>query len=578
MSRSRAGRKRPVAPVFLFGWLLLSACQLSAADSNAPNQAISFQLRAKLARLSDQWLVWNTAFLQRDEPAARAAVEDLERTLEDLGMKELPEISYGMIGRGVEAAREGDAVFAIAALDMAERLLPGSAESAFARSRVAWRSGDYARAGEEVVAAVGRALDDSLQRTLWLHNLSLWVMCTLLLTGAATVAVLFAGRGGQVLQGLIEKIGRRIPPPLDVVLAVALILWPFLLIAGGESWIWLVLYWGGLVWPFATRAERWALVATSLVLAFVPLAVLSQNRRVHAATTDEVRVVENVSRGRLYGRLFADLQKLEQTLPDNLAARQFIADAHVRLGQDQVARPLYQALVDRETTNAAALNNLGMFHYYRGETVRAIEFWKRANQAQPGIVEPVYNLSLAYRALLEFTAADRFIEDARLIDPERVSSLVSGSKPAQLVFGGLARRPEIRSALRDAESEGGGFASRELLANTAGAPPGLLMPVFGFLVARLLGGVRTARPAVAGTVFDRLLLWLIPGLAAVEEGSGWRAAGAMIWPAAALAVPLVAAIGYRIPWGYEPTGALVWVPTAVLLAIFYLARLRVVLG
>ena len=112
------------------------SAQVTTVDVEGTRLTVPVQ--ETLLRLQDQWLVWNSAFLQGDSALAWAGVRDLHATADGMGLKRLPEPALGMLVRAVESARAGDFERARWSLEMASQLDPGSAEWAFAASRVAW--------------------------------------------------------------------------------------------------------------------------------------------------------------------------------------------------------------------------------------------------------------------------------------------------------------------------------------------------------------------------------------------------------------------------------------------------------
>lgn len=528
------------------------------------------QLQQRLAALNEQWLVWNSAFLKNDRATAEIAIRDLLLTVEDVGMERLPEVSHGVIVQAVEAARDGDFARGHWALQMAELLDPGRPASAFAEARVAALEGAYPRAAARYLMGYTRLLRSPLSRVLWMHNLVLWLLCALVLTGGAYVAVQFATKGGRLYRDLAGRLPGFLPRPIAYLVALALLVWPFLLPGG---WIWLVLYWAVLLWDYSSRSEHWVLSTVCLLFGVAPLLTLYQHRSVELQISDTVRAIDSLEQGSLYGMLLSDLGELQVLLPESNAVKQLIADSHVRLGQDTLARPIYRALSDAEPGNAAVLTNLGLFHLYRKEHFRAITFFKRAAEADATAMEPEYNLSQAYRELLEFQDADSHLERARSLDEKTVAAWVNELQPAQPSFGGLGRRREIEAELGRAwESSDRGVAPSDI----ASLVLPLLVPLCGLLLARVRGaGAPPPSRRLGHSFLDRLVRFVVPGIQWAEEERGVRAFVALLVPVAALSLPLAGLIGYRIPWGYDPGPIVPWLLAWLTLGLFYLVRVSV---
>ncbi len=78
-----------------------------------------------------------------------------------------------------------------------------------------------------------------------------------------------AAKGGALYQDLAGLFGRWLPRPAAVVVIAALLLWPLALPSG---LLWLPLFWSLLLWGYASRSERFVLVALWLLLGLTPVA------------------------------------------------------------------------------------------------------------------------------------------------------------------------------------------------------------------------------------------------------------------------------------------------------------------
>jgi tetratricopeptide (TPR) repeat protein len=537
---------------------------------------LSVPVQETLARLREQWLVWNSAFLQGDREQASGAAQELLLTARELGMSRLSELAIGILVRSVEAAREGDNERARWGLEMAEQLDPGRAESAFARARVAYIDGSYLESFGAYVVGYLRVLRDVLQRIVWVHNLVLWVLAVLLVTAAMFVAVQMAVKGSLLYRHLAEFLAHHLPSFAAYAFAVVILVWPFVLPSG---WVWGVLYWASLLMAYGSRSERLVLGGICGLFAVAPVVALEQQRGLEIALSDPMRAVERLSHGALYGAVFRDLGTLRTTLPESEAVGHLIADVHTLLGQDQIARPVYVGVLEAEPDNAGALVNLGNFHFHRREYIKAIEHYRRAVAVDAERVEAHYNLSQAYRSLLEFGDADTYLEQARRLDADRVNEWIAERVIVVPTREGLARRNEIRSELREAWPENEGPAGLETLVSEArSAPVALGALVLGIVLSfvRRRGGER--RTQQVHSRLDRWVRALIPGLYSAEEGAGLRSLMALLLPIAALLLPIAGGLAYRIPWGYDPGNAFLWIVALAILVPYFLVRLRLVLG
>jgi tetratricopeptide (TPR) repeat protein len=506
-----------------------------------------------LLRLQDQWLVWNSAFLQGDRVLAWAGVRDLRSTADEMGLHRLPEPALGMSVRAIESARGGDFERARWALEMASELDAGAPEWSFAASRVAWLD----RAPIEAVGHLARGYSTVFRRSLtsrlWWSDVVLWLAVSLLVSAGLFVALQMVTKGPTLLRDLLASLGGMLPLPIAALAAAVAMLWPLLL---PDGWIWLLLQWSVLLWGYGSASERWATVVAIAIFCGAPFAVVLQQRGTEIALRPESRLLDHLEQGALHGRLFHDLARLREALPDTPALDQLVADIHVSLGQDDLARPIYRQVVDREPNNGAALNNLGTFHFFRQEYIEALAYFRGAADRPDSALAAQYNLAQTYRRLMEFERDQPHIDAARGLDGAQVDRWEQDGRDGIVLAGGVERIEEIRRELRAAIGPPP-LCQRDLL--WLGLPLGVL--ALGSMVrwvARPGLALPSPRDSTTRAGSDRLLRLLVPGLLSSQAGDGGRAFGAVLVPVAALLLPFSEVLGFAVPWGLDPGSWLAW--------------------
>lgn len=540
-----------------------------AVGAEVEGTELTVPVQESLIRLQDLWLVWNSAYLQGDQRLAEAAVRDLLFTASDLGLSRLPDLAVGVLVRGVDSARAQDFDRGRWAIRMAERLDPGRPETMFAMSRIAFLDGSYFASAIARLRGYARLVDAGLPGRLFGLDLLVWIGASLMLASALFIALQLATKGGALLRDTIVNFAVTLPRPIALLLALGLLIWPFLLPNG---WIWLVLFWAALLWPYGSASERTVLATCVVLLTFVPVAVNAAQGGLDASLSPQQRFLDRVASRSLYGQFFNDLGLLRRTLPDSVALENLIADLHVGLGQDDVARPIYRRVVEQEPDNGAALNNLGAYHLFRSEHIQAISFLERALGRPEGSLEAAYNLGMTYQQLFENENSDRYFDMAREIDAGQVSGWLADGEQGVVALGGLGRIDELRDELEQALGSPG--FEREPALRAAGVLVSTLL--LAFLWWRFSSGAPVAAKAsLLGreSWLERLARVVVPGLSSAETGDGARAFLGLLVPTAALMLPFHTVIGFSLPWGYEPGGALPWAAAIVVLSVFYAVRL-----
>ncbi len=559
-----------------------------APGSSAPT--LTPEVQRSLLRLQEEWLQWTSAFYVDDEKRANAVVDDLLATTERLGMRGLPDLAAGALVQAVEAARKGDADSAALALATAGRLDPGRPETAFAAAEVAGLEKRYAAMLVEYAKGYARLPDLLLARRLVLHDLLLWTLASLLLSGGLFLALEMVVRGPTLLRALSGWIGEHLfsgPAPLVVAVAMVVLLWPLVLPFG---LLWVVLYWSVLLWSYASGGERVVLALLWLLTGLAPITVSAVREQVALSLSPPVRAMESVAEGRLYGGLFTDLGVLAAVLPGEPAVRHFMADLHARLGQGNEARRLYEEVLEAEPHNSAAMVDLGAYYFNRGDYGNAVSLFQQAAALMPQSAVPQFDLSLAYAESYLYDEQHQALQEARRIDDLRVTRWLSRPERQRVVTvnGGIARIGEIRNLLRAEWSGTRGEATEApalaLLRRIRPLILVLLLAVAAIVLQLTVGraaGRRSdpadeaSRAPGSGGTLGILSAILLPGLPSARRGRPLRAYLALLLPTA-LALGLLGAfghVGYSLPWRYDPGGR--FLGLAVLSAFAVLLVVRV---
>ncbi|HYX23871.1 MAG TPA: tetratricopeptide repeat protein [Thermoanaerobaculia bacterium] len=545
----------------------------SVSSSQVTGVEMTAQVRQTLKQLDEQWLQW---VVQKNPQQAGAAVNDLLETARQLGMVRLPDLSAGAMAQAVQAARQQDFARAHWSLDAAERLDPGRPETAFAAATVDRLQGDWAGAAKAWLAAQPRLFTPPLERYLWLQNLVVWMLVLLLVSGGLFVAVQMLARGHALFGDLAALFARRLPRPAALTLAVLALLWPLALPAGP---LWLVLYWSLLLWGYGSASERAVLVGLWLLLGASPLVIDLQRRSVAVELSPPAQAMQSLEERRLYGSLFSDLGVLRSVLPESVAVKHLLADVHRSLNQWELARALYRQVLEKEPDNTAALINLGVYAFLKGDFNGAIQSFQKAASIDPRSAAAQYDLSQAYSSSYMFDEQKAAFAKAQEIDAARVG--VWMNNPAQRVVpvsGGLARIPEIRRGLlaswHGGEDRNAGSPLLRRGLSLFVSLSLILVAAALHLARRPFGYTERTGEVVLEGAFDRWARVFLPGLAAAEIGEGGRSFLAILFVTGLLMLPLFGKIGAHVPWRYDPGNFASGIVAILGLALYLGLRLR----
>ena len=570
----RTRRAHPTAGLCLLASLALIA---PVADAAEPAEVtITTPVRQTLQRIQEDWQAWKRGYYQNNREVAEAARASLEEAASDVGMRYLPELAAATAAYAHRSAAGGNFSRAQWALEDARALDPARPEIDLVRTSVAWQKGDYLQSASALARGLLRILRLEITRITLVHNVLLWLVLVLLVSGSCFVVVQMAVKGADLIADLCGLLS-PLPTPLAFPLVAALLLWP-LALPGGLPW--LLLYWTVLLFGYASTSERVVLVLFVLGMAVVPVGLRMQQRAVELARSSPTRLLTALERGSLYSGLFADLEVLRGLLGEHAAVVELEADLHRRLGQWELARLRWGTVAELDPTNGAALNNLGVYHLRKQDFGSAIGYLERAGEVEPDMAEAFFNLSQAYSSSYAFGESHEALAQAKSIDRARVDAWLEqgGDDQAVSVAGSTARHGEIRAALL---TQWGGEPWQDAwaqLRRELGVPVAVAVLLIALALHavrrrfgysdRLLGG-RAARHT--GT---RVLRALVPGWMAAERGHGGRGVGMILLVVAIVALPAAGQLRYRLPVHVDlGSGLLLLVISLASLALFVVIRL-----
>ena len=514
-----------------------------AAEESIAQSSLSLEndLRRQLGYLQDDWIDWVGAFDRGDRPSLELAAQSLAAGAAELGFSTLPDLGHAAASRAYLAAKSGDFPRAYAALESANLFAPGSPGVAFAEAAVARLNGEYVNAVGRSLAGYARLATDPYLGTLWWLNVARWLSIALFLGGLLFAAVQMAGKGSRVLVGLAQRLERWLPKPVAAVLVLVLLSWPILLPNGI---VWVAVLWCLALWRAFSAGERVVAALVVAILLATPWAGDLISARVRPALTPAADGIEGFARGEFRGTLFNDLAEAVALSGDEPPVLHLIGDVHRRLGQWEIARFVYGELLQAQPGNAAALLELGNYHFELEEFNRAIDYFKQSSEAE-ATPQAFFNLSQAYSAIYAFDQAERSLRRARDLDDDIVTLWVREGAGRAVPSAGLdARATAMAAGLRQSAGDGsGGPAFDALLIAVPVLVLGLLLAVFAEPAARAPGGAGSVTGAVQA---------LLPGLSSAQSDSGGRALAACVTLAAFVSLPLMAGWGLSLPLGFWP--------------------------
>jgi tetratricopeptide (TPR) repeat protein len=362
------------------------------------------------------WFDFLSAHLEDDAKASAAALVELKRSARAVGVRRLSDFSRTAVHEARKAESIGKVERAARAYDAAILLDDANFDAVVSKMGFLLRTKRYAQASQEVPDALSALLAVRESRLSAASSLAVWVSAALLATLFGFILVLAAKNGSLIAHDLQERsrrLGRGAGIPLGIVIAA-------LPVAFGLGPGWILLYWGILVFPYATSRERTALIAGFFAAGLLAPTLAAVSREniiersplwVAAVDLDERREDGSAEDGlRQASTVFAED-------PDVWFLLGMYAD---RSGDSERAIASYERATIADPADYRPFLNRGNVHFRDGDFREAIRDYEAAAQrAQNAQIH--YNLAVARGEAYDFDGQTAAMARARSLSARDVS-------------------------------------------------------------------------------------------------------------------------------------------------------------
>ena len=475
-----AGLLPPAACFLLF---LCRAPALSAQDSLTP-------LPPPVTRglFRSHWFDFLSAFSENDKAAEDGALEAMVRAGRKVGVRRLSDFSRTAVYLGRRAEKQNQLERAARAYAAALRLDDANPDAIYARLAFLARqrrSGDFLRALPDAAEAMVATHET---RVAVFSAIGLWTAAAGAATLAGIILSLAVRHAPRMLHDVREKafrsFGRSGGLPLGLVLAG-------LPLFVGFGPIWLVLYWGALLWAYAGSRERFVLGAGFFGLALVaPLCAWITEENIRERSPLFVAAIDLEER-REDASAEDGLKQASAVFPEDADVWFLLGTYAERAGDLERALADYGRAMAADPSDYRPIMSRGNVHFTEGDYGEAVRDYIEATKKEPKAVDALYNLSLARGEAYDFDGQAQAIASARAISAAQVASWSSTPTLARVVPAGYSvARARARIAEWNAQPK-----SRRLPGHgTAGGPWSALLSPWALAPLAVLGlGVLLAR-------------------------------------------------------------------------------------
>jgi tetratricopeptide (TPR) repeat protein len=395
-------------PALLF--LIGVALDTTAALAQQPISPMPPPVTRGLYR--SRWFEFWNAHLEDDASAAAAALAELTKAARTVGIHRLSDFARTAAHAGRRAEAEGRFKRAARAYDAALALDDSSCDAWFSRLGLYLRQRDFGGAAAALPGALRSLVATGESRLAVISGLLLWGAAGFAAATLGSILILLVRHQRLLFHQVRELAGRFFGSPAAALpLSLILLLLP---LAFGLGPVWVVLYWGALIFATCQRNERAVLAAALVAFGLIPV------------LTAVISWENTLERSPLY---VAAIDLVERR--EDASAEDGLRQASTVFGEDTDVWLLLGIYADRSADPARALTaynraikegpddyrplvNRGNIQFEEGNVPGAIHDYEAAAQ-RASAAEIYYNLALARRKIYDFEGKTEARQQARSI-------------------------------------------------------------------------------------------------------------------------------------------------------------------
>lgn len=364
-----------------------------------------------------RWFEFLNAHLEDDTQAAGRALAEMKRAAQTVGIHRLSDFARTACYEGRRARAEERFERANRAYDAALVLDDANCDARFSRINVLLRRHLFEQAAAAVPGALQSLVATGESRLAVLSALLLWGAAGLAAATLGSIFVLLIRHQRLWTHEISELAGRLFGARAALPLALILLLLP---LAFGLGPIWVVLYWGALVYGSCQRLERVVLAAALAAVGFIPVltAVVSRENILEQSPLYVAAV--DLAERREDARAEDGLKQASGIFPEDAEVWLLLGIFAERSADPGRALLCYERAVRAAPGDYRPLLNRGNIRFQDGNFNQAIRDYEAA-AVRAQAPEIYYNLALARAESYDFHGQAEALQEARRISSRNVS-------------------------------------------------------------------------------------------------------------------------------------------------------------
>ena len=381
------------------------------------------------------WFDYLSAFSENEPAAEDKALDAMVRAGRKVGVRRLSDFSRTAVFLGRRAESQGHPERAERAYAAALLLDDASPDAIFARLSFLARHHRVGEALRQVPGAAESLLSTHEARVAVFSSLGLWTGAAALGVLAGIVLSLALRHGPRVVHDLRERTARSFGPAGVLPLGLMIAGLPLFV---GFGPLWLVLYWGALLWAYAEPSERMVLgvafVAAALV---VPLGAWITEENIRQRSPLFVAAIDLEER-REDASAEDGLRQASAVFPEDADVWFLLGTYAERSGDLERALGDYGRAMTADPADYRPVLSRGNVHFTEGDFAEAIRDYLEAAKKNPKGADAFYNLSLARGEAYDFDGQTQAISAARALSASQVASWANNPTAARVVSPGYS--------------------------------------------------------------------------------------------------------------------------------------------
>jgi tetratricopeptide (TPR) repeat protein len=431
--RAEGGRRRAL---FLLRPAVLG-CLIALCPGGARSQEPLSPLPPPVTRglYRSHWFDYLSAFSENEPAGEDKALDAMVRAGRKVGVRRLSDFSRTAVFLGRRAESQNHPERAERAYGAALVLDDANPDAILARLSFLVRHRRISEALKQFPASATSLLSTHEARVAIFSALGLWTGAAALAVLAGVVLSLALRHGPRVLHDLRERTARSFGPAGVIPLGLMIAGLPLFV---GFGPMWLVFYWGALLWAYAEPRERVVLGAAFVAVGLVvPLGawITEENLRQHsplfvaAIDLEEHREDASAEDG---------LRQASAVFPEDPDVWFLLGTYAERSGDLERALGEYGRAMTADPADYRPILCRGNVHFTEGDYGEAIRDYLEAAKKDPKAADVFYNLSLARGEAYDFDGQGQAITAARALSASQVASWANNPTLARVVSPGYS--------------------------------------------------------------------------------------------------------------------------------------------